>query len=158
MATVCRTIAVNAAFLQEIKEDNRQLKEMSSKCEDLACRGCASRSDLRVLSDTLDELRDQLALHFALEDAYGYFEDAVLQAPRLCQRAEALRGEHVDLFRSICQLADRADELMHERPSTRSVHQLCNGLREFIHRFAVHERQEDELIMAAFEDDIGVGD
>jgi len=158
MATVCRTIAVNAAFLQEIKEDNRQLKEMLRKCADLACSPCVSRADLRLLSDTLDDLRDQLAMHFALEDAYGYFEDAVLQAPRLCQRAEVLRAQHVDLFMDICQLADRADELMHERPTTRGVHQLCQSLQDFIRRFEAHEHQEDALIMAAFEDDIGVGD
>ena len=29
-------------------------------------------------------------MHFALEEAYGYFEDAVSVAPKLCEEAEEL--------------------------------------------------------------------
>jgi len=148
MATVCRTLAVNAAFLQEIKEDNRQLKDELQTCKQL----------LRQWADALAELRDQLAMHFALEDAYGYFEDAVVQAPRLCLRAEALHKQHIGLFLDVCQIADRADQLLRQRPAAQQFHQLAEAFFRFVNQFEVHERHEDALIMAVFEDDIGVGD
>ena len=40
-------------------------------------------------------------MHFALEDAYGYFEDAVAEAPRLSDMAEQLHSEHDGLFLEI---------------------------------------------------------
>lgn len=158
MATVCRTLAVNAAFLLEIKEDNRQLKDVLRTSKELLRHPCTQRSDVRQWSDTLAELRDQLSMHFALEDAYGYFEDAVMQAPRLCQRAETLHHQHIVLFLDICRIADRADRLLHQKPAAHQLHQLSDAFFAFVNQFEIHERLEDALIMAAFEDDIGVGD
>lgn len=158
MATVCRTLAVNAAFLLEIKEDNRQLKDALQACKELLRHPCTQRSDVRQWADALADLRDQLAMHFALEDAYGYFEDAVMQAPRLCQRAEALHRQHIGLFLDICRIADRADQLLHHKPASQQLHQLSDGFFAFVEQFEIHEHLEDALIMAAFEDDIGVGD
>lgn len=158
MATVCRTLAVNAAFLLEIKEDNRQLKEELQACKELLRHPCTERSDVRRWFDALAELRDQLAMHFALEDAYGYFEDAVLQAPQLCQRAEALHQQHIGLFLDICRIADKADQLLHFKHESQQLHQLSRAFFEFVDQFETHERLEDALILAVFEDDIGVGD
>jgi len=41
----------------------------------------------RHLVDWLSELRDQLALHFALEEAYGYFDEPLHVAPQLAEKA-----------------------------------------------------------------------
>ena len=158
MATVCRTLAVNAAFLQEIKDDNQQLRDVLCTTQGLLQNHSGHRSDLRQWTEALAELRDQLAMHFALEDAYGYFEDAVVHAPRLSQQAELLRGQHVELFLDICRLADRADLLLHERLAARHLHNLSHSFFAFVDRLQAHEREENELIMAAFDDDIGVGD
>jgi ABC-type transporter Mla subunit MlaD len=158
MATVCRTLGVNAAFLQEIKEDSQQLRDLLAATRTLLQQQCHERSDIRQWWESLSELRDQLALHFALEDAYGYFEDAMMQAPRFSQRAEMLRGQHDGLFRDICSLADRADDLLHARPSNGQLRHLSELFLDFHSRFAAHERDENALIMAAFDDDIGVGD
>ena len=158
MATVCRTLAVNAAFLQEIKQDNQQLRDVLEMSRQLLQNSCCERSDVRQWLEALEELRDQLALHFALEDAYGYFEDAAIEAPRLSQRAEQLRGEHVELFQEMCRLADRADRLLHEKAGGRQLRNLSQAFFAFVDRLQSHERHENELIMAAFDDDIGVGD
>ncbi|MCE9551765.1 MAG: hemerythrin domain-containing protein [Planctomycetes bacterium] len=158
MATVCRTLAVNAAFLLEIKEDNRQLKDVLRKCKQLLRNPCTQRSDVRQWTDSLSELRDQLAMHFALEDAYGYFEDAVMQAPRLCQRAESLHQQHIGLFLDICRIADSADRLLHHKHAVQQIRHLSDAFFAFVEQFETHEHLEDALIMAAFEDDIGVGD
>jgi hypothetical protein len=62
----------------------------------------------RQLADLLGRVRDQLAMHFALEEAYGYFEEPLSVAPRLSSQADALRNQHGDLYLAICELVDQA--------------------------------------------------
>ena len=116
MATVTKTITINAAFLQEIKEDNQDLRLHLNKTRQLL-GGERSSIQPRELVETLAELRDQFALHFVLEEAYGYFEDAVEGAPWLHRRAEALRAEHRELFLDLCRLEEASERLLyHESP------------------------------------------
>jgi len=152
------TLTVNAAFLQEIKEDNRQLRELLQQTLNLFSAPRRARVSPRDIVDQLWRLRDQLAMHFALEDAYGYFEDAVDQAPRLSGKAEALHRQHEDLFTAICDLVEEAEQLMyHERPDGKQT-ELAVVFYSFHARFQEHETRENELILEAFDDDIGVGD
>ncbi|MCL6481793.1 MAG: hypothetical protein K6U02_08700 [Firmicutes bacterium] len=71
MATVVQTgtVTINAAFLQEIKEVNQDLwallAELRHRCQRPLAPGAC-----RWLLDRLCQLRDQLALHFSLEEAY----------------------------------------------------------------------------------------
>ncbi|NIP86535.1 MAG: hemerythrin domain-containing protein, partial [Planctomycetales bacterium] len=105
-------------------------------------------------------LRDQLAMHFALEDAYGYFEDAIAEAPRLSDQAEELRAEHDELFQEICELVEEAEQLMyHERPCGYPEQtELAIRFYRFHARFQEHETRENQLVLDAFDQDIGVGD
>jgi len=158
MAVVTRTLALNAAFLQEIKEDNRQLRQLL----------CATETIFSDLGDVfpahqdvvelLWRLRDQLAMHFALEDAYGYFDDAIAEAPRLSERAKVLRREHDDLFLQICELVEEAEQLLYGECSIRHRALLAERYLAFHIAFHRHEALENELILQAFDDDIGVGD
>ena len=86
------TVTVNAAFLQEIKEVNHELWQLLADLRH-RCQRPIAPGTCRVLVDKLCELRDQLALHFALEEAYGYFEDPVDVAPQLCRQADALLAQ-----------------------------------------------------------------
>ncbi|MCE9548736.1 MAG: hemerythrin domain-containing protein [Planctomycetia bacterium] len=158
MAIVIRTVTVNAAFLQEIKEDNQQLRELLHATREF-CTNCRGEpADPRTIAELFESLRDQLALHFTLEDAYGYFEDALAESPRLCEHAHLLRDQHATLFVAIRDLAEQADCLRYGRPSVRQLLALADAFLEFDRHLREHEEAEDELIMAAFEDDIGVGD
>ena len=78
MSVITRTVAVNAAFLQEIKEDNRLVRDFLQQALDLL--SVPRRVPARRIVNKLWQVRDQLAMHFALEDAYGYFEDAIVEA------------------------------------------------------------------------------
>ncbi len=116
MATVTRTTTINAAFLKEIKEDNTDLRRQLSRTRELLS-GEPSCIRPRELVEMLGELRDQFALHFSLEEAYGYFEDAVDGAPWLHRQAEALRAEHRHLFLELCHLEDEAERLLYHETS-----------------------------------------
>jgi len=160
MATVTRTLTVNAAFLQEIKEDNRQLQDLFQHTLALLNSPRSKRIQPRRIVRYFCWLRDQLALHFSLEDAYGYFEDAIEEAPRLSDEAEHLHAQHDDLFHEICELVEDAEQLMyHERPcGYRQQTELAVRFYRFHARFQEHETRENQLVLDAFDQDIGVGD
>src|SRR6185295_2152678 len=101
---------VNPAFLQEIKEVNQELWESFADLRH-RCSRPLGPGMCRHLVDWLSELRDQLALHFALEEAYGYFDEPLEVAPQLGEKAERLRGEHRDLYSEFSDLVDRAEKM-----------------------------------------------
>lgn len=158
MRTSTATVTVNPAFFREIKEDNRELVQLLHQAEALCDTPRGVRLSRRKIVDLAEGLRDRLALHFALEEAYGYFEDPVSVAPRLCEEAEALRAEHADLFVQLCRLADDAEALPSGNSSSKAIRRWLDGLHAFCDRLRRHESREHELIMQAFCDDIGVGD
>jgi hypothetical protein len=160
MATVSsRTVAINAAFLQEIKLDNTALRGLLESIRRLVGQSWSKQAQATRFTLLLGELRDQLAMHFALEEAFGYFEDAVSQAPQLCERAQVLRGQHPELFTELCTLVEEAEESAVSNLSLeRWSHRLIVAFRRFDRRLREHELGENELIFAAFDDDIGVGD
>jgi hypothetical protein len=104
MAIAQRLVSINPAFLREIKEDHHELRQLIHHTSAMLDRSGPVEIDYARLVDMLTRLRDQLAMHFSLEEAYGYFEDAITVAPHLCRRAETLRGQHFDHFAELCRL------------------------------------------------------
>ena len=61
------TVTVNAAFLQEIKEVNEDLWKLLDDVKQLCNNPQTVQHQGRQVVEMLAELRDQLAMHFALE-------------------------------------------------------------------------------------------
>ena len=106
----------------------------------------------------LAELRDQLALHFALEEAYGYFEDAVAVEPLLSRRTESLRAEHGQLFLDLCQLEDQAERWLYHEAAANLLPRVAAGFRSFHDRLVDHESRENDLILEALASEIDQDD
>ena len=161
--TATKTLGVNGAFLQEIKQDHVELHALLGKTERALRLPSVDRKP-RELVYLLFALQHRLAIHFALEEEYGYFEDALEVAPRLSSQAEALRAEHKELFAEVCHLADEAEQLLAEQPDEnssgmpRSLCLIASNYELFRQALEEHERREMELILCAFDDDLGVGD
>jgi hypothetical protein len=153
-----RTVTVNAAFLQEIKEVNQELWELLAECRRCGDAPIAHLRQGHQFVDLLRELRDKLALHFALEEAFGYFEDPIAVAPRLADRSAALRHAHGDLYLELATLVDEAEELLYERKLAGLTSTISANFAAFHHKLQAHESQEMELIQEAFGADLGVGD
>ncbi len=149
-------VAVNAAFLKDIKDDNRELKALMDKIQPLASQLPTAVNHWPELIRLFADLRDQLAMHFSLEEAFGYFEDAIITAPQLSVTAERLRGEHAVLFQQIRDLADLAFEVPAE--ADEQISMLLKRFDDFQSKFQRHEEAELTLILDAMGDDIGVGD
>lgn len=160
MATASRigTVTVNAAFLQEIKEVHLELWELLREVHITLSEPVATRYRRRQLVAVIEQLRDQLALHFALEEAYGYFEDPAYVAPRLCKQAMALRAEHRELYESVCCLVEQAARWCRQAPGSVFQARLVSRFSEFEGRFRWHEARENAMIHEEYGDDIRVGD
>ncbi|TWT81894.1 hypothetical protein CA13_33490 [Planctomycetes bacterium CA13] len=154
--TSTRRLAVNAAFLRDIKDDSHHLKVLLEKISPMVSHEKIAGNHWLELINLLSELRDQLALHFSLEEAYGYFEEAVDTAPELSTKAESLRSEHSELFESIRHLVESAAELQPDQEE--KIARLLKRYNAFIRAFQTHEELELNLILEALESDLGVCD
>jgi hypothetical protein len=150
--------------LREIKEDNRELRQLMSQAKE-GFEVWANRpqrpldaATLKRADDLLSALRDRLALHFSLEESFGYFENAIEAAPRMSDAAAALRAEHGDLFRQIGEVVEKVERLLYHESSAGGFDHLHAAWRSFVAKFERHEEREMELILAVFDEDLGVGD
>ena len=96
------------AVTQYIRDIRSAYSQLRLQIHDLIIDGDISASRLASL---LAELRDQLAMHFALEEAYGYFHNPVEVEATLAETARRLRAEHSPLYLRCSQLADHAENL-----------------------------------------------
>jgi hypothetical protein len=157
MLTAQGTLTINAAFLQEIKEENRELRQLLHDCEAALCAPGETPVDSRLAVELLGRLRNQLSLHFALEETYGYFDDAANVTPQLADRALKLRSQHSELFLSLCGIADRAEQML-EGEQTGELASIAQEFGEFHARFQDHEARETELIVQVVNEETGCGD
>lgn len=151
------TLTINAAFLSEIKEVHQELWDLLADLRKRHER-LGDAAETRQLIDDLAQLRDLLALHFSLEEAYGYFDDPVAVAPRLSEAAHQLRDEHIDLYVQSCQLVDMAESLWQDGRRSSLYLRVLDEFENFDHQLQRHEEDERALITSAYCDDIGVGD
>jgi hypothetical protein len=158
MVLATHTISVNPAFLQEIKDDHHELRQLMHHTAAMLGRPAWMKMEYDRLVELFTRLRDQLAMHFSLEEAYGYFEDALSTAPHLSKRAESLRAQHFELYSELCRLAERAEQFLYHEAAAGAPARLAEDYLQFSERFRDHESRESELIMEAFHDDLGAGD
>ena len=156
MTSIVQTMTVSPAFMQEIKEDDLRLQRLLNEFRQVISGQRLTQSGGRRLAALVSNVRDHVAFHFALEEAFGYFEDPVAVAPRLCERVEELRAEHVDLFTEVCRIVDVFEDSAPGLPADlTAVQDMCC---EFLGHFEAHEAAENALISQAFNEDLGVGD
>jgi hypothetical protein len=158
MALATHTVSVNPVFLQEIKEDHHELRQLIHHVGAMLNRPDWMQLEYGRLVELFTKLRDQLAMHFSLEEAYGYFEDAISVAPHLSRRAERLRAQHVQLFSELCGLAERSERLLYGEARAADMRGLADGFHHFSASLQQHELSESELIVASLNEDIGSGD
>ena len=150
-----RRLSVNAAFMKDIKDDNRELKRLLDEIQPLMEHPEKAANHWQEIIALVSDLRDQLAFHFSLEEAYGYFDEAIETEPQLSVQAESLRSEHGVLFNQICKLVESCADLDVEDHD--KIGKSLDTFRAFELKFQRHEEAELKLILAAMDDDLGVG-
>ena len=160
-ASTERGMTVNAAFLQEIKDDNRHLSELLEALAQVLSRIPHRRIRPTVLVDLLRRLRDQLAMHFALEEAFGYFDDAVDIPTHLSSQADILRCQHDTLFVELGVIVEEAEQVQYGEKNGRAatnIHRIAIAFSTFYRKLKDHEESERDLITQALYEDLGDGD
>ncbi|WP_417388588.1 hemerythrin domain-containing protein [Gimesia sp.] len=140
---------INAAFLKEIKDDNLKLYSL---LENL--RAFWLVSDPLVLNPEwfrtlISDLRDQLALHFALEETFGYLELAVDVDIFLSSESARLKKQHVDLYLEIVSITENIEDALYPDLNERLFLDQLSRFNDFYRTFQIHEAAEFDLIMSA---------
>lgn len=141
-------VRVNAAFLQEIKDENHRLKTLLDELHESTVKASTSRLEPERFSELTEDLRDQVALHFALEEAYGYFDDVSETTSKVTNAAELLRAEHGPLLREITEIAEIASQLIEGKLSPEAKDELFERALRYRASLLKHEAREIELIVA----------
>lgn len=142
-----RSLGVNAAFLQEIKDEDNFLGGLL-----LAARYAFNSSHVgslnpRATVNLLRRVQDGLAMHFAMEEAFGYFEDALDFPPDLSTTAENRRDEHAPLYLAVSEMVESAERLLYKESSNeRTLDRLSSAFVCFHQRLQQHEAGERQLI------------
>ncbi len=149
--TITKTVVVvNPAFLQEIKDSNPDLWQVLLQVRQ-TCSG--SQDSTQVASKIvrlLDELRDQLALQFALEESYGYLDVPAGISNSISELANRTRSQHCSLYLEISELAEKAEELQYRGLVNDRFQEIVIETLKFDEQFRDHERLEEQLIEKSF--------
>src|SRR3972149_2242835 len=104
-------VAVNAAFLDEIKGDNLRLRQLLTQIAAILEDGWPTSISVARFVGLVIAFRDQLGVHFDLEETYGYLDDVLEIAPQLSRLAESVRAQHRGVLLEISDVADQACQL-----------------------------------------------
>ncbi|MBM4346449.1 MAG: hemerythrin domain-containing protein [Deltaproteobacteria bacterium] len=102
------------------------------------------------LAECLDVLRADLVVHFAHEETGGGFDELARQLPHAAAKLEALTREHAVILDMVARLLG---VVAADTPSG-----LVAGTAQVVERLRRHEAAENELLLGAVADELGVGD
>lgn len=151
-------LAVNAAFMWEIKSVNEDLWLVIELLHTMCRRPHLIPQRGKRMVGLLEQFLDLVAMQFTLEEAYGYFDDPEHVEATFSAQAIDLRDEHVVLYESLMGLVDRAQEYFFASDFSAMTYRLPASISAFIEQFQAHDRRECELTMTAMNVDLGVGD
>jgi hypothetical protein len=154
MPTRTRTVKINAAFLRKAKKDNSRLRKLLRRADRTLSLPSPRADAPRRVAKLVAELRDQLSMHFALEEMFGYFDDSMILTPELLDACETLRREHVPLFLEICDIAERAERVAYHETPEKELRRVGLRFRAFLDQLLTHESREIDLILQALVVDV----
>jgi hemerythrin len=140
--------------VQHLLADHRRLHVMLQITRAALLHGGGPRHDA-TFSDVvrvLQQIRDELAHHFAEEETSGCLEEARSRCPRLSAQAERVRAEHPDILRNIERLIAQAldgEQTVEDRIAIeKAFDELCEQLY-------AHEAAENDLLRQGFASELG---
>lgn len=137
---------------EEMRREHEELRELLGKVRRVIAKRAES---VAHVSDILASLVTHVETHFADEEVEGLFDELAEQAPRLTERTEQLRQEHVQLRAAIGKLAELAAS---GDTSSDWWQQLETAFHQFSTQLMHHETKENELLQEAYTEDIGSQD
>ena len=152
-------ITFNVAFLLEIKSDFG-FRDLLQRVQSQLCpEPDTVLVSPRQAADLLSDLRDELETYFALEEFYGYMEDAAIENPPVSQAAAGLKDDHESLYLELSRVIEMAQQLVYQECGPEfTVVSLGQEFARFHENLMRHEEAEMNLMMTLCNEDFGVGD
>lgn len=151
-------VSVNAAFLQEIKDVHTELWELLDETREMCRQRVRSESWQFRFANSMEELRDLFALHFALEEGFGYFDNPVFVDMEIAKRAMQLKSDHQFLYCEISDICEWIDVMRHDGTLMKQLAEVNLRFDSFCDQLEKHEEREQSLIYDSFNSDMGTGD
>lgn len=144
-------------LVDETLDEHSGCMKLVSEVEDcLDRRPSDPASWVSELREKLLRLNGALARHFEGEEAGPIFRSLPTRHPRLAQPLAALEAEHAVMLDELRGVLERAQSL--ERPEVFELRELNARVQLFVARVRRHEAAENELVIQAYWDEVGVGD
>ncbi len=145
-------VTINAAFLREIKEGSGELWQLVQRLRELCSHPISIHLHPKQAVELLEQLQDQLALYFSLEEYYGYFDDPISVAPWFSQRADTLRTEHQTLYLDLGAIVERAERMLDQKRIAALTRHIVLRFGAFCEQLKAHEQREEELILQGLDE------
>ncbi len=141
-------MSTQSDFLGAMQDAHRDLFEELSLLEQ-----SLDFSDQQIPTELRQRMENVVSLvtcHFALEEEGGYLIAVRERRPEMAQRIDQLKAQHETLSETIRELM--SSEI------TRDPSLVRQSLQAWIQNMREHERLENELVLTAFNSDLGTGD
>lgn len=137
---------------QRMRREHDELRSLLGR----VTRCISEQGDPEIgIRELLAELTGHVQQHFVDEETDGLFERIVSQAPWLAERADDLRTEHRQLLTVLTEVNDSLDL---ELPDDERWSRLDSQFHRFSQQLMQHESKENDLLLEAYEQDIGSKD
>jgi hemerythrin-like domain-containing protein len=133
-------------------EEHKQLRALLSELSEMLTRRSAT---IKEATGRLQQLDEQIHVHFQAEEASDCFPELVSNSPRVSERVTNLLAEHGELRAEAHALAEGAAQC---KGSAEDWDRLAKAFEQFAAKLLLHERTENELVQEVFTDDIGSKD
>jgi len=151
-------VVIGGTTSPQFEEDSLRLRELLHDVT-TSLDGWFSNARSGRILDLLQALSHQVAVHFALEESSGLLAGSDMAVLELADLAAGLRAEHRALALEIESVVEQAETMVacaaESEPEQRRI---VSRIRVFCHKLQRHERRENELLLQAYDEDIGVGD
>ena len=102
---------------------------------------------------SLHELRDHLCDHFSQEEKGGFLEESVCRMPRRSAAVRSILSQHPGLLAELDRVIEDF-ERSHADPQAWA--RADRGFAEFSARMTAHERSENAVVQAGYNEDLGL--
>lgn len=109
----------------------------------------------RRVRESLAALREHLSGHFTQEETGGFLEESITRMPRLSNAMKAVLADHPALLAEL----DRLIALLGTAGISRLAwDQAAHGFEQFARHLVDHERSENAVVQAGYNEDLGLVD
>lgn len=140
-------VTINAAFLQEVKEESWELWESLHRLRDATQQMRAPLSvELNKWVSKLADVRSELATEFSLEETYGYITQVAQPYSGPGRNPAATRLQHAELYLQLSELCEQIEVAQYRGTLMRDFQTYADEFQEFLEALRNHEYEEARLI------------